>query len=341
MKVVIAACVLTANLGALGAPRAAGAAEATAAATRSNQPPASDTQLAEVLVVGRQPGPGLWRVSKGDHDLWIFGTLAPLPKRMVWDAADIENHIGQSQAVIAPPRIDPHVGFFRGLTLLPALLRARHNPDGRTLEQVVPHDLYMRWLGLRVKYLGNASDEKLRPMLAALDLADKALDQEGLDDDPAIWRRIESLSRQTRVPIEPVVLDVKIDDEKAYVRDLTQISTEGELACLRSVVERLEKDLPSLRERANLWSLGDVARLRPLLPADEPIACFDAVMSVSRFRSEYDRVSAQLDALWMSTAEQALEKNRSTVAVVGIKKLLAPDGWLAQLRSRGYDIREP
>jgi TraB/PrgY/gumN family len=304
-------------------------------------PPVSEAQLAEVLVVGKQPGPGLWRISKGDHDLWIFATLTPLPKQMIWDAADIEKHIGESQAVLAPPRIDPHVGFFRGLTLIPSLLRARHNPDGRTLEQVVPHDLYMRWLGLRVKYLGNSSDEKLRPMLAAFDLADNALDKEGLDDDPGIWKRIESISRRARVPIEPVVLDLKIHDEKAYVRDLTQISTERELACLRSVIEHLEKDLPSLRERANLWSLGDVARLRPLLPADEPIACFDAVMSVSRFRGEYDQVSAQLDALWISSAEQALQRNRSTLAVVGIKKLLAPDGWLAQLRSHGYEVQEP
>ena len=97
------------------------------------------------------------------------------------------------------------------------------------------------------------------------------------------------------------MLDLKIHDEKAYVRDLTQISTERELACLRSVIEHLEKDLPSLRERANLWSLGDVVRLRPLLPADEPMACFDAVMSVTRFRSEYDQVSARLDALWISS----------------------------------------
>ena len=234
------------------------------------QPPVSDAQLAEDVRkrgVSNLHPVGLWRISKGDHDLWIFATLTPLPKQMIWDATDIEKHIGHSQAVLAPPRIDPHVGFFRGLTLLPSLLRARHNPDGRTLEQVVPHDLYMRWLGLRVKYLGNSSDEKLRPMLAALDLADNALDKEGLDDDPDIWKRIESISRRARVPIEPVVLDLKIHDEKAYVRDLTQISTERELACLRSVIEHLEKDLPSLRERANLWSLGDVARLRPLLPA--------------------------------------------------------------------------
>jgi hypothetical protein len=64
-------------------------------------------------------------------------------------------------------------------------------------------------------------------------------------------------------------------------------------------------------------------------------------MSVSRFRGEYDQVSAQLDALWISSAEQALQRNRTTLAVVGIKKLLAPDGWLAQLRSHGYEVQEP
>jgi hypothetical protein len=330
MKGLLATCALTASY-------LAGAGEAPVI----TEPPVSDAQLAEILVVGKQPGPGLWRISKGDHDLWIFATFTPLPKQMVWDATEVEKHVGQSQAVLAPPRIDPHIGFFRGLTLLPSLLRARHDPDGRTLEQVVPHDLYIRWLGLRVKYLGHSSDEKLRPMLAAFDLAGKAFDQEGLDDDPGIWRRIESISLKAGVPIEPVVLDLKIQDETAYVRDLTQISTERELACLGSVVEALEKDLPSFRERANLWSLGDVARLRPLLQADEPIACFDAVMSVSRFRSEYDAVSARLDALWISNVEQALQRNRSTLAVVGINKLLAADGWLAQLRSRGYAIQEP
>jgi hypothetical protein len=310
--------------------------------TPAPAPAATGDQLAEVLVVGRQPGPGLWRISNGDHDLWVFTTLDPLPKAMVWDSSDVERRIAGAQKVLAPPRIDPHIGFFRKLTLIPSLLRARHNPDGRTLEQVVPHDLYMRWLGLRVKYLGNSSDEKLRPMLAAYDLFDHALDQEGLtDEEEDIWTRIESIARGKHVPIAEVVLGLEIPDAKAFVRDLTQISSDSEVACLRSAIEHLETDLPALRQRANLWSLGNVEKLRPLLPADEPIACFDAVMSVARFRDEYAQVTAQLDALWLTRAEQALKDNSSTVAVVSIKKFLETDGWLAKLRAKGYAIEEP
>src|SRR5690348_2085441 len=36
-----------------------------------------EATLQTVLVRGSQPGPGLWRVSKGDHTLWILGTLGP------------------------------------------------------------------------------------------------------------------------------------------------------------------------------------------------------------------------------------------------------------------------
>ena len=52
---------------------------APAAARVDTEPP-----LEEILVVGEQPGPAMWRVSKGDHTLWIFATLEPLPKDMVW-----------------------------------------------------------------------------------------------------------------------------------------------------------------------------------------------------------------------------------------------------------------
>lgn len=53
--------------------------------------------LEAMVVRGVQPGPGLWKVSKGDHVLWILGTLSPLPKRLQWQATEVETIIGQSQ----------------------------------------------------------------------------------------------------------------------------------------------------------------------------------------------------------------------------------------------------
>jgi uncharacterized protein YbaP (TraB family) len=307
------------------------------AGVRSEASPA----LEEILVVGEQPGPAMWRVAKGDHVLWVFATLDPLPKEMVWRSKSVEERIGASQLVLSPPGLSAHVGFFRTMTLVPALLRARHDPNGRALEQSLPHDLYMRWLALRVKYLGNSDDEKLRPMLAAADLYRHAIDQSGLSHETHVWQRIEATARAKHVPVQSVSLQVPIDNPKQYVQDLSAIPSEGEIDCLRSTVGLLETQLPVMRTRANLWSTGDVEKLRGLLRPEAVDTCVSAVLVVPSFRDEYTKINEQLSSAWLAAAEKAIADNRSTVAVTRMAEFLKPDGGLAQLRARGYEITEP
>ena len=81
----------------------------------------------EVLVTGERPGPGMWRISKDGHDLWILATLRPLPKNMTWRSVLVEQRIAGSQAVLSPPDVDVDVGFFRGITLIPGFLKRRRS----------------------------------------------------------------------------------------------------------------------------------------------------------------------------------------------------------------------
>ena len=304
-------------------------------------PAAAELPLEEILVVGEQPGPAMWRVTKGDHSLWILATLEPLPKDMVWHSKSVDERIAASQLVLAPPELSAHVGFFRSMTLVPSLLRARHAPNGETLEQSLPHDLYMRWLALRVKYLGHGDDEKLRPLLAAADLYQRAINQVGLTHDSHVWQRIEATARAKHVPVQPVSLEVPIDNPKQYVRDLSAIPSAGEVDCLQSTVGLVETQLPAMRTRANLWSIGDIEKLRGLLRPDAAETCASAVLVVPSFQEEYTKLNAQLQSTWLAAAEKAIAANLSTVAVVSMVELVKPDGWLAQFRARGYEITEP
>jgi hypothetical protein len=310
----------------------------TAAAPAPSAAPAS---LEEVLVTGERPGPGMWRITKDGHELWILATLQPLPKNMTWRSQAVEQRIANSQIVLSPPRVDADIGFFRSLTLIPSLLRARKSPDGRTLAQILPHDLYIRWLALRVKYMGAGDDEHRRPMLAALDLWLHALDQAGLTSNEVVWETIEKVARKDRVPLQPVLLNIKVADARGAIRALDKIPQDAEIACFTKTIERLETDLQPMRLRANYWSLGDIAGLRSLPYPDEEAACLDAFLEVPEYKDQYEKAHQQISELWLSTAEVALDKNVSTFAVLPITVLLKQDGVLDRLKARGFAIEEP
>ncbi|HEV7778254.1 MAG TPA: TraB/GumN family protein, partial [Luteibacter sp.] len=111
-------------------------------------PSSSVTELEGVTVSGAQPGPGLWKVSKGGHVLWILGTLSPLPERMQWQPTDVTEAVAGSQELLLSPTfsLKPNTNFFGKLFLLPSLIGVRNDPDDKTLQQVVPADVYARWL---------------------------------------------------------------------------------------------------------------------------------------------------------------------------------------------------
>src|SRR6202020_2679371 len=58
-----------------------------AAAAQNNDPSAT---LDEIVVTGERAGPGLWHVYQGAAQLWIFGTVSPLPKDMTWRSTQLE-----------------------------------------------------------------------------------------------------------------------------------------------------------------------------------------------------------------------------------------------------------
>ena len=49
----------------------------------------------------------------------------------------------------------------------------------------------------------------------------------------------------------------------------------------------------------------------------------------------------RVKASWLAAAEKSLATNRSTLAVLSMSELTSPDGMLAALRTKGYQVDEP
>ena len=90
-------------------------AQADAPAPVAQSAPA-EAVLEKILVSGVQPGPGMWKISKGDHALWIIATYDPVPKKMLWRAKEVEAIIAQSQEILGSVGIGisiKQIGYFK------------------------------------------------------------------------------------------------------------------------------------------------------------------------------------------------------------------------------------
>lgn len=308
-------------------------------------PAAEATPVLEaVLVSGEQPGPGLWRVSKDEHVLWILGTLTPLPKRMRWQSEEVATLIAGSQQVLAQGHatINAKVGFFGAMMLLPRALRARNNPDGATLAQVLPAELYQRWTTLKRHYLGrDRGVEKRRPILAADKLYQEALDEAGLSDSDPVWPAVKKIAKKRKVKITAPRVELTIAEPKETLKAFSHTALD-DTGCFALTLERVETDLPAMQARANAWAIGDLERLRELPYPDQEHACTTAVLENGLARQlGLTDLPARIRAAWLEAADAALANNASTFAVLPIGTLLDPEGILAELRARGYAVEEP
>lgn len=325
-----------------GAQAPAATPTAPAASSQTAEPEIVDMDV--VVVSGRQPGPGLWKVSRGDHVLYILGTLSPLPRRMEWIPDDVERVIAQSQAVIDPPsvKLDANVGFFGKVFLLPSLLKARRNPDGKSLRDVVPADLYARWQVLKPRYIGSdAGVEQWRPIFAAQALYEAAMRKTGLSQKNVVGGVVEAAARRHRVPRIKTETRFRVKDPKAAIRAFNNTAL-NDSDCFAKTMLRIEGDLGTMRARANAWAVGDVRQLRDMSLEDQYVSCTRAITdSALAQQLGMGNVRGRIAASWMSAAEKSLARNKISFATLSIPLLLRSDGFIARLRAKGYVIEEP
>ncbi|WP_114240430.1 TraB/GumN family protein [Dyella sp. C9] len=319
-------------------------AQTAGSATPAPPSTAAATNLEAVTVSGVQPGPGLWKVSKGDHVMWVLGTLSPLPDHMEWKTDEIEQTIAESQEVLGPPSValKPKTNFFGKLFLLPSLVGARKNPDGQTLQQMVPAQDYARWLVLKQQYLGNdRSVEDWRPIFAAVELYDKAIKRHGLTGSGGVKDAVRDLAKKHNVKFETVRYTLMVDEPRNAVKTFKS-SPMDDRECFGRTLDTVERDLGRITERANAWATGDIETLRGLPMNDQREACISAVTEAGFARQlGFSDVQQKAQSMWIEAAEQALNTNTQTFAMLPMEDVLSPKGLIAQLKEKGYSVEAP
>ena len=304
---------------------------------------AADAIPATVVVEGRRPGPGVWKVSKGDHVMWVFGLYSPLPQKMEWDAARVERLVARSQEVLLPPGASIEMSWLRELTLLPSMIGMEKNPDGAKLQDVVPADVYAHWQILKGKYIGKDDGiERDRPIFAADKLLHAGLKKNGLAPNNDVRGEIGKIAGQNKVKLTPTMLAIELDDPRRTLKEFKKTQM-ADLGCFTKTLERLDGDIEAMRVRANAWANGNIAEIARLDFAGRDEACGDALLNsnLAKTTPALQNVRERIRANWMKTAETSLGNNTSTFALLMMKDLVGPTSYLADLQAKGYTVESP
>lgn len=325
------------------APTLAQTVDAAAPAAAPLSVPVEEAPAApeQILVVGQKPGPGMWKISKDGRVLWIFGDYSPLPVKMQWRSHEVEAAIAASQEYLTPPAANASVGYLKGALLLPSLIGVKKIPDGATLREVLPPDVYARWQPMKEKYLPE-KDERERPMFVAGELFSAALQQAGLTTNTDVRKRIVQIVDERKLKVTKSTIQLPMDNARQMVKDFKKAPVE-DVDCLNSTLLRLETDIDAMRVRANAWAKGDIEAIRKLDFVDQQESCRDAVFNSAAVRKDpaFQSIGPRLKALWLSAAESALARNASTFAVLPLKEILDPKGVVAALVEKGYKLEQP
>ena len=299
---------------------------------RGAQPAPPPEELEELVVNGDRTGPGLWHVHHGDAQLWILGSMSPLPKGITWRSKQVEDVLGSTSQVLVQKPFDIGVARIVWLVLTERSLFLLRG--GKRLKDVMPAPLHERFAVQRAKYTDDpAKWERFRPLIAAAFLQQAAFHQMGLSTRVDMGAAMRTLAKNHGVRIE----EVKIAGVSDVLEALKTMSPAAENACVAASLVTVESDLPRLLERAQAWAGGNIERIEQLRGPAEVDTCRAALDAGSGPAD----VIARMRATWLGVFEKYLQGRGSTIAVVNFDMLLERGGLLDQLRAKGYQVDAP
>jgi uncharacterized protein YbaP (TraB family) len=305
------------------------AANGSGAVAAGAEPPA---QLEELVVTGDRTGPGLWHVHRGATQMWVLGSLSPLPKGITWRATEVEKVLGSTDRVLVPKPLE--IGIVRILWLLVTEHSLIMVHGGKRLRDVLPPDLRARFALDRSKYTSDADKwEHFRPIVAAAFLQQAAFHQVGLSARIDLGASVRSLAKKHDVRVE----EVKIAGVGELLEALKSMTPATENTCVQASLVTVEKDLPRLMDRARAWAIGNVERIESLPEPPEVAACLAALDTGAAAGDLVGRVRSA----WLESMEKSLQAGGTTLAVVNMDLLLGRGGLLDVLRAQGYEVEGP
>lgn len=260
--------------------------------------------------------PAFYRVSKGDEQHWLMGsihagkpTLYPLPE-------PVERAWQQSRALVMEVDMNSiSQEQWQGMASLTQL------NDGKSLKEYLPAELYQRTLMAGIRYgLDEVTLSPLRPWFAAITLTQAAMAKTGFDSQLGIDQHFAGLAAKEG---KPVVGFETLLEQLGYLASVGDNQT----LMLASTLDELPMLENAFTAVMKAWQQGDEATLINLLKEEMAPPALQSWMEQT--------LLAERNRNWLKKWPSL--PNESFI-VVGALHLYGEQGLLAELEQQGWRI---
>lgn len=283
------------------------------------------SEAIETVVVHARPGPLIWRVTKGEASVYLFGIADPVPKDLAWNTAGVTEAVTGARRLVT--RVQASVGLVEGLWFLTWHSNSIYLPSDVPMESTLPADLRARFVAQRESIHRDAGRyASLRVPLAALRLEGDMLEAAKLTrDGPA--RTVEKIARKLGVPSKPLAEYEALP----LLRKLDTMSKAQNEACARDALDDI--DAIKAHAAAGAWANGDLDGIKAAYSEERFQSCIQAVPGASDLFARAVRDT-------LNAVHAALAEPGKTVIVMGLPTILKRGGLVDKLAAEGLKVEQ-
>jgi len=302
---------------------------ATGVSQAEGPAPVTDwTPIETVVVTGQSPGPAFWHVKKGESEIWILGTVSPMPKAMRWNSAHLAEIVKGARAVLTAPIAT--AGFFETSWFLITHRGLLSMPGDKKLEDTLAPDLKARFVKARVALqLGPEKYEDDPPILTAMELQNEFNKAHNLASDEP-WDTVRRIAKDNHVPVKPIGEYGAL----GIVKEMLRLPPESQQKCLAEVVDYTEFETAHNDALSNAWAVGNLKEIKAHFVSAQVGQCIKQASSFAKFT---DRAVAD----YLKAIHEALAQPGKVVMLTDIGSLLRNTGVAEQLYKEGVTIEGP
>lgn len=274
------------------------------------------------------PVPLLWKVSQGEHALYLLGSfhlLTPQDYPLSPDVTAVQARVDKLVMELSPKEMNsPELPL--------KMAQAAMRRDGRTLDSQLPEATRKRlaaWVKANAAELNKAQIppqvlQMFQPWFVGLTITLVEFGKYGLDPALGLDKHMGDGALGRGIP----TAGLETADEQIAM--LSGMSEAQQLEFLDESLASVYEGPDEIRRLHDLWRSGDADGLwqQMALPMRE------------QFPELYARINVERNDAWLPRLEELLADpaHRETLVVVGAMHVVGEDGVVEKLRARGYEV---